>query len=601
MSLPPSDRNVRVLVIDDNRAIHDDFRKILDGRSQTQDKLEAAVADLFGEEAPVSVAPVFDIDSAFQGQEGLERVVCALAEARPYALAFVDVRMPPGWDGIETIEQIWKVDPDVQIVLCTAYSDYSWDDMIRRLGHSDRLLILKKPFDNIEALQLATALSTKWTLQQQEHRHVEQLEEIVRGRTEELRTSEQRYRLITQNAGDLIGIVDFSGQATYRSPSFGPLLGFSPEELAALPTYELVHEEDRAGLIAVTHECMEQGVQRVCDVRVRRKDGAWLTLEAHCGPFRTDGGAVEGALLVARDVTERRQLEVQLRQAQKLESIGQLATGIAHEINTPTQFINDNTHFLRDAFNDLQTLLTRYHELFTAAEAGGVTPALLESIGALRKSVDPDYLAVEIPRAIDQTLDGVSRTSRIVKAMRNFAHPGTAEKTTVNLRNVVEDTLTITRNEWRYVADTAVEFDPQLPPVPVFPGEFSQVLLNLVINATHTIEEKVGDGDKGKGLITISARRDGDAVELRLSDSGMGIPEHVRNRIFDPFFTTKPVGKGTGQGLTLARSIIVEKHGGSLEFESTIGEGTVFIIRLPLAISADEAKPCAAAPRPAAA
>src|SRR6266567_4903812 len=227
--------NRRILVIDDNHAIHDDFRKILSSNSGSGKALDAAESALFGEpEAKVSAAE-FSVDSAFQGQEGLERVQQALQEKRPYSLAFVDVRMPPGWDGIETTSRIWGVYPDLQIVICTAYSDYSWDEMIAKVGQSDRLVILKKPFDNVEVLQLANALTEKWRLLQQSKMQIVDLEKLIAARTDELQKSEERFRLITENAADLISIVDVEGQRLYHSAAFERCLGYSGEDLHGQP------------------------------------------------------------------------------------------------------------------------------------------------------------------------------------------------------------------------------------------------------------------------------------------------------------------------------------------------------------------------------
>jgi signal transduction histidine kinase len=275
-------------------------------------------------------------------------------------------------------------------------------------------------------------------------------------------------------------------------------------------------------------------------------------------------------------------MELQLRQSQKLESIGQLAAGIAHEINTPTQYIGDNARFLKDAFHDLSQVLASGSKLLAAVKNNAVSGELVSELEAAVQKADVDYLVGEIPRAIQQSLDGVERVSKIVSAMKEFSHPGGGEKAPVDLNRAIESTTTVARNEWKYVADLVLDLDASLPAVHCLPGEFNQVILNLIVNASHAIADVIGDGSKGKGTITIRTRRDGSWIEIRVSDTGSGIPEKARGRIFEPFFTTKPVGKGTGQGLAISRSVIVDKHGGTIAFETELGKGTTFIIRLPI-------------------
>lgn len=573
----------RVLLVDDSPAIHADFRKILiDPLAST---LSVDEAELFGDpSSPQPVAgPVLQLDSAYQGAEALSLVQRAQAEGRPYAMAFMDVRMPPGWDGIETTARIWAVDPDLQIVVCTAYSDYSRDEMLGKLGRSDKLLILKKPFDTVEVLQLVTALTEKWRLTQQVRLHVQELEQTVNRRTEQLRSSEDRYRLITENAADLIGLVTPDGRWLYRSPSFERLLGHTAEKLASVGLLDLIAPEDQANVTTLLHHCLQRDVRNTGEFRIRQHDGAWATMEAHVSPFRNAAGLVEGILVVTRDITERRKLEVQLRQAQKLESIGQLAAGIAHEINTPLQFIGDNLRFLGDAFRDLDPVVQMCADLVAAAETGTIPPALLATARATLAAASPDYLRTEIPKATHDTLAGVQRTSKIVQAMKTFSHPGSTEKIPVDLREAIESTLTISQSEWRDVAEVVTQFDPELPLVHLLAAEFNQALLNLIVNATHAIADVVAaEPARGKGTLTITTRHGGTFAEVRIQDNGTGIPANVQDRIFDPFFTTKPMGKGTGQGLPIARSVVVEQHGGALEFETQPGQGTVFIIRVPL-------------------
>ena len=281
-------------------------------------------------------------------------------------------------------------------------------------------------------------------------------------------------------------------------------------------------------------------------------------------------------LVIGSDTTQRNVLESQLRQAQKLESVGQLAAGIAHEINTPTQYIGDNVRFLKDAFQELKGVLANYERLVAAANSNSPAPAQVSAAAP-----DVSYLLEEIPKAIEQTLEGVTRVSTLVGAMKEFSHPGTKEKTLLDLNHAIESTITVARNEWKYVADMETDFDSSLPLVSCRPGEFNQVILNLIVNAAHAIAEIVQKGVFEKGTIKVQTRNCPEWCEIRIQDTGSGIPEKVRAHIFDPFFTTKEIGKGTGQGLAIARSVVVDKHGGTIHFETQEGTGTTFIIRLP--------------------
>ncbi len=306
-------------------------------------------------------------------------------------------------------------------------------------------------------------------------------------------------------------------------------------------------------------------------------------------PVLDGSGEVAGLLGVFSDITARKEaesaraaLEVQLRRAQKLEAVGSLAAGIAHEINTPTQYVGDNVRFLKDAFADIGKALDAYSRLLGAGKGGSLSGDLIAEVESELQAIDLDYLAEEIPKAIDQTLEGVGRIAAIVRAMKEFAHPGVQEKTATDIHRLIDNTLIVCRNEYKYVADVRTEFDRSLPLIPCLPGDLSQVMLNLIVNAAHAIKEALGPDSAQKGTIVISTRRQNGSAEIRVSDTGTGIAPEVRSRIFDPFFTTKEVGKGTGQGLAIAHSVIVGKHGGTIDFESEVGRGTVFIIRLPL-------------------
>jgi signal transduction histidine kinase len=234
------------------------------------------------------------------------------------------------------------------------------------------------------------------------------------------------------------------------------------------------------------------------------------------------------------------------------------------------------------------TVLDAYGRLLAAARAGRPLEEYVREVEKQIEAVDLDYLRSEIPMAVEQTLEGVSQVSRIVTSMRHFSHPGTDKKSSVDLNRALEATITIARNEWKYVAELEADIDPSLPLVACLPGEMNQVFLNLLVNAAHAIGEITDDGRKGKGMIRVSTRRNGGSVQIRIADTGGGIPAAVQSHIFDPFFTTKPVGKGTGQGLAIAHSVIVEKHAGTIRFETHEGRGTTFIIDLPVGDSDPE-------------
>ncbi|MBS0419667.1 MAG: response regulator [Proteobacteria bacterium] len=468
-------RNRRILVVDDNPAIHEDFQKIFRGSLAGAGDLSETEAAFFGEAPSPETGATVDVemDSAFQGEEALQRVVAALAENRPYAMAFMDVRMPPGWDGIETAVRIWQRDPHLQIVLCTAYSDYSWESMRAQLGRTDRLVILKKPFDTVEALQLADSLIEKWRTSRQATLKMSALEQAVRRRTREL-------------------------------------------------------------------EEVNQSLQA--------------------------------------EIRGRKLLESQLVQAQKLESIGQLAAGIAHEINTPIQYIGDSVEFLRSAVSSIEQVVGEYRQALDSlpeSDSGGTLRARLV---AAEEAAELPFLHAEIPRAFERTQQGIAHVSKIVRAMKEFSFPDAREQSYSDVNHALQTTLVVARNEYKHVARIETHFG-DIPEVKCNISELNQVFLNLIVNAAHAIQES------GKcaaaGVISVRTLAAEGLVEIEIGDNGCGIPAENRNKVFDPFFTTKPVGRGTGQGLSIAYATVVQKHGGTLSFESEMGRGTTFRVRVP--------------------
>jgi PAS domain S-box-containing protein len=310
----------------------------------------------------------------------------------------------------------------------------------------------------------------------------------------------------------------------------------------------------------------------------RTRKGKTIDVDIDLHTFEYDGRPA--ALAIVQDVTERRKLELDLRHAQKLEAVGGLAAGIAHEINTPIQFVGDNLRFLQDAFASLGKLLVEYRGLVAPIASAGINPALLAEIDRAEAEADIEYLLEEMPKAMSQSLDGVERVATIVRAMKEFAHPEQKEKVAANLNQALASTLVVARNELKYVADIEADYG-DLPAVECHLGDLNQVFLNLLINAAHAVKDVV-DVTGTRGTIGVQTRAIENVVNISISDTGGGIPESIRNKIFEPFFTTKPVGRGTGQGLAIARSIVVDKHGGTLTFESSMGHGTTFLISLPI-------------------
>jgi PAS domain S-box-containing protein len=397
-----------------------------------------------------------------------------------------------------------------------------------------------------------------------------------------LREAERNYRGIFENA--IVGIFQSTPDGRFLSvnPALASIFGYdSPEEMMAIVTdiprqcYADPKRRDEflSSIRSVGHVNNFEG-------EAVRKDGSKIWVSLGVRAIKQSGVVVrlEG---MCEDVTERNMLRVQLLQAQKLESVGQLAAGIAHEINTPTQYIGDNIRFLKDAFQDLKGLLASYEELLSAAKQNKLSLEEMKRIDEAVQDADPGYLLEEIPKAIDQTLEGVTRVSTLVKAMKEFSHPGAKEKVPMDLNHAIDSTITVARNEWKYVSDVETDFDLSMPPIPCLPGEINQVILNLIVNAAHAIADVVQKDSAAKGKITLQTRNCAAWAEIRIGDTGTGIPKEVRSRIFDPFFTTKEIGKGTGQGLAIARSVVVDKHGGSIDFETEEGKGTTFIIRLP--------------------
>lgn len=476
-----------------------------------------------------------------------------LATQGPFAVVVSDLQMP-SMDGILFLSTIRELYPDTVRVLLTGQLDLQLALQAVNDGHVFRFLT--KPCLPATLRTAVAAAVAQYELILSDRRRVEAA----------LRESEERYRQLFDYNPYPMWVYDAEtlrflavNEAAVRQ------YGYSRDEFLAMTL--------RGVALDPSDERRPPADGKYGTLyRHRLKSGDERLVEVAANPIEFDGHAAH--LVLSVDVTDRKVLEDQLKQAQKLESIGQLAAGVAHEINTPIQYIGDNTSFLAGAFRDVGAVLALYR-------AAGPDPGARAAAERAAGEADLDYLLEEAPRAIAQTLEGVQHVARIVTAMKEFAHPGTDEKVPVDLNHAIETVIAVARNEWKYTAEVVTDLEPDLPKVPGLAGELNQVFLNLLVNAAHAIQSTNGSDGGRMGTITFVTRRIGKVVEVRVADTGCGIPEAIRGRIFDPFFTTKPVGQGTGQGLAIAHAVVVQRHGGALFFESKVGTGTTFVVLLP--------------------
>ena len=414
------------------------------------------------------------------------------------------------------------------------------------------------------------------------------IEDQVTWRTFELERSHEQYRALLETTKVLPWELDtLALRLRYIGPQAEALLGVTAEACLAPGFLEgALHPEDRAATLAALQAVGKKQGSAEIEARFKNPSGGWLWLRfiassgavpSELDACDTDTPMVRGIVL---DVTEARQLELELRQAQKLESVGRLAAGVAHEINTPVQFVSDSVHFVREALAELAQLTEMHRAVTQSVRDGAPSSDAADSAAQAEEDADLPYLLENVPKALERALDGLDRVTTIVRSMKEFAHPDQREMTESDLNNAINNTLVIARNEYKYVADVTLELE-EIPLVRCHLGDVNQAILNIVVNATHAIGDVVQNTEK-RGRITVRTRREGDAVVISISDTGGGIPAHVCEHIFDPFFTTKGVGKGTGQGLAIARSVIREKHGGEISFETELGKGTTFFLRLPI-------------------
>lgn len=516
-----------------------------------------------------------------------EAVSTCLAE-QPDAV-LLDLNLPDS-KGIDTFRTFSSHCFDVPVVVLTMLDLEGVAIEAVRAGAQDYLVKnqLSGPL-LVRALRYAVE---RKAIQDSLREYREQLELLVRKRTSEL---VERNRLLQEEIGEhkrteitlreqqelLQSILDGMEAAVFfidvesytivkTNRVAEKMLDVGPDCLVGKKCYEFICIH---GKTKPENGCPALGKRSLhVEFKLELPDGRTLPVTKTVLPATINGRLHHVAILF--DMTERKAMERQLAYAQKLESVGQLAAGIAHEINTPIQYVGSNITFFKNVFKSLQPTLQSCDAVFRT-----LPPQERDKLNIALPENFEEYLE-EIPEAIKDALEGVERISSIVLAMKQFSHPDMEETTAVDLNECISNTITIARNEWKYVADVETHLQDDLPHIDAVPGDINQVLLNVLVNAAHAIRDKEGQGTN-KGTITIRTECAGDMAEVSIADTGCGIPETLRNKVFDPFFTTKEVGQGTGQGLAIAMSV-VNKHGGSIDYASKLGEGTTFHIRFPL-------------------
>ena len=398
-----------------------------------------------------------------------------------------------------------------------------------------------------------------------------------------LKNSHNRISLLINSISSILIAVSENGTIDFWNTEAENQFGYKEKKVLGKQLSDLNIKWDWPRIAEGLSRCRkERRSIRLDDLKFTQANGKEGFLGIRLGNLFSRSSVSTAILIQGVNTTDRRILESQLSQAQKLEAIGQLAAGIAHEINTPSQYVGDNTHFLKNAFADLKAVIEKYEAVLTAAKTGRISDRLIMETEKEKEDKDLGYLLEDIPNAIKQSLEGIERITSIVLSIKEFSHPDQKEKTGIDVNKSLESTITVARNEWKYVAEMETHFAPDLPLLWCYSGELNQVFLNMIINAAHAIEEKNRHQEGQKGKITISTESTGTHIIIKIKDNGTGMSHEIQQKIFDPFFTTKEVGKGTGQGLAISHTVIVEKHGGSIMVNSKAGEGSEFVIRLPI-------------------
>ncbi|WP_321404457.1 transporter substrate-binding protein [Maridesulfovibrio sp.] len=492
---------------------------------------------------------------------------------------------------------------NVQYANCRAVEMCSttFDQMKKRgwthfLEMKDKLLIFQKWF-NAETL---TENRLEFRIKRKEETDIWVLGQIVKmGNTQSemsgfiitltdinpIKEAELDHKLLSaviDQAAEAILITDTSGIITYVNPAFETISGYSAKDVVGHNPSIIKSNEHEDSFYANMWESINRGQVWKGQIVNLGKNGSRFTQDTIIAPVRNDNGKIVNFVSVARDISQQLVIEAQLRQAQKLESIGELAAGIAHEINTPTQYVTTNVKFLEDSYPEILETLDRLNTIRNMGSENYSWEKVESIVADMMDEEDLKFLAEDIPNAIKESTEGLRRIADIVKSVKQLAHPGETQKSYHDLNGIIYDAVTVSTNEWKYVAEVEMELDENLPPLYCLKGEMGQVILNLIINSAHAIEQSSGHDKTDKGLILVKNYTEEDSIILKIKDTGCGMPEHVMKKAFDPFFTTKQIGKGTGQGLAIAYNVIVNIHNGSIVLDSKEGVGTTVTMTLPI-------------------
>lgn len=516
-------------------------------------------------------------DEVFEAGDALEARKLLSAYEMDIVLCDIDL---PGESGLDLARFISETHGDSVVVMISGNDTLETSDKAIENGAFSYLV---KP---VSRGQLKISVSNayqfhnhKRLIREQQNILLSKISDLVTAK-HKLAESEEEFRSIFENMQEGFYRASPDGKLVMANPMAVRILGYdSFDEINGVEMTSFYQNPgDRETLLQKIEK--ESGVSAY-ELNIRKKDGSIAAILVNSHPRKDKNGTLlglEGSIL---DITDKKNLETELTHARTLESIGRLAAGIAHEINTPIQFLGDNLHFIKDAFKDMNLVVRQFRDFPASAGQEKPDPKHIEEMEAALKELDPEFLEKEVPLAFTQAFEGIGRVRKIVMSMKEFSHPGGEDHVMTDINHAVENTVTVAGHEWKPVSDLKMDLDNTLPEICCHPGEINLVLLNMIINASQAITDVLKDRPDKKGTITIQTRNRDNHIEISISDTGSGIPEAVRDKIFEPFFTTKPVGKGTGQGLAVAHSIITDRHKGKISLESQPGKGTTFMIRLP--------------------